>query len=63
MPDARYYVRQAKILLSISSGAYDPALSIRWREIAEDYLAKAIKLKMDRHLLLASEPPDLQSPL
>jgi hypothetical protein len=61
MPDASYYVRQAKILLSISSGACDPVLVNRCREIAEDYLAKAVKLKMDRHLPLVSEPPELQS--
>jgi hypothetical protein len=60
MPDASYYVRQAKILLSISSGAYDPVLLRRCREIAEDYLAKAVKLKLDR-LALVPKPPELQS--
>jgi|HubBroStandDraft_6_1064221.scaffolds.fasta_scaffold2638317_1 hypothetical protein len=61
MPDASYYVRQAKILLSISSGACDPILLGRCREIAEDYLAKAVKLKMGRRLPLAPKPPELQS--
>lgn len=61
MPDASYYVRQAKILLSISSGACDPVLLSRCREIAEDYLAKAVKLKMDRRLPLVPKPPELQS--
>ena len=60
MPDASYYVRQAKILLSISSGAYDPVLLSRCREVAEDYLAKAVKLKMGRRLPLAIKPPELQ---
>jgi hypothetical protein len=61
MPDASYYVRQAKILLSISSGACDPVLLSRCREIAGDYLAKAVKLKMGRRLPLAPKPPELQS--
>ena len=61
MPDASYYVRQAKILLSISSGAYDPVLLRRCREIAEDYLAKAVKLKLDRRLPLVPKPPELPS--
>ncbi|HEY3643211.1 MAG TPA: hypothetical protein VGL31_19105 [Xanthobacteraceae bacterium] len=59
MPDARYYVRQAKILLSLSSGGHDPVLSSRLREIAEDYLAKAVKLKIGIAEYLSS--PDLQS--
>jgi hypothetical protein len=61
MPDASYYVRQAKVLLTISSGACDPVLLSRCREIAEDYLAKAVKLKMGRGLPLAPEPSELQS--
>jgi hypothetical protein len=60
MPDASYYVRQAKILLSISSGAHDPVLLRRCREIAEDYLAKAVKLKLDRRLPLVPRHPQLQ---
>jgi hypothetical protein len=61
MPDASYYVRQAKLLLSISTGACDPVLLSRSREIAEDYLAKAVKLKMGRRFPLVPEPPKLQS--
>jgi hypothetical protein len=61
MPDASYYVRQAKLLLSISSGAYDPVLLSRCREIAEDYLAKAVMLKMNRRLPLIPKPTELQS--
>jgi hypothetical protein len=62
MPEASYYVRQAKILLSISSGAYDPVLLSRCREIAGEYLAKAVMLKMNRHLPLAPESTELQGP-
>jgi hypothetical protein len=56
MPDARYYVSQAKVLLSASTGVVDPALSIRLRGVAEDYLAKALKLKMDPRLRVNSPP-------
>jgi hypothetical protein len=61
MPDASYYVRQAKILLSISSGAYDPVLLSRCREIAEDYLAKAVMLKMNGRLSLVHKSTELQT--
>lgn len=56
MPDARYYVSQAKVLLSACTGVVDPALSIRLRGIAEDYLAKALKLKMDPRMRVSSPP-------
>jgi hypothetical protein len=56
MPDARYYVRQAKILLSMSAGTCDPKLSDRLREVAADHLAKALKLKMPSHLRVVSKP-------
>jgi hypothetical protein len=62
MPEASYYVRQAKILLSISSGAYDPALLSRCREIAEDYLAKAVMLKINQRLPLAPKSTELPGP-
>jgi hypothetical protein len=55
MPDARYYVSQAKVLLSISADKCDPSLSVRVRGMAEEYLAKALKLKMDPSLRVRSE--------
>jgi hypothetical protein len=62
MPDASYYVRQAKILLSISSGAYcDPVLLGRCREVAEDYLAKAVMLKMNGRLSPGPKSTELQA--
>jgi len=57
MPDARYYVRQAKILLSMSADVCDPALSDRLRGVAADHLAKALKLKMPSRLRVVSKPP------
>jgi hypothetical protein len=56
MPDARYYARQAKVLLSISANSCDPKLAERLRRAAEDYLAKALKLKMDLGLRLTTKP-------
>ena len=56
MPDARYFVRQAKVLLSISANSCDPALADRLRGTAEDYLAKALKLKMDLGVRAAPKP-------
>jgi hypothetical protein len=63
MPDASYYVRQAKILLSISSGAHncDPVLLSRCREVAEDYLAKAVMLKMNGRLSPGPKSTELQA--
>jgi hypothetical protein len=58
MPNASYYVRQAKILLSISSGSCDPVVSDRVREVAEDYLAKAVKLKIGHSVPPVPRPPD-----
>jgi hypothetical protein len=55
MPDARYYVSQAKVLLSISADKCDPSLSVRVRGMAEEYLAKALKLKMDPSLRVTLE--------
>jgi hypothetical protein len=57
MPDSRYYVSQAKILLSMSQGTCDPALFDRLRGVAADHLAKALKLKMPPHLRLVPKPP------
>jgi len=56
MPDARYYVRQAKVLLSISANDCDPVLADRLRGAAEDYLAKALKLKMDLGVRPTNKP-------
>jgi hypothetical protein len=57
MPDARYYVAQAKILLSMSADTCDPTLSDRLRGVAADHLAKALKLKMPSRLRVVSKPP------
>jgi hypothetical protein len=57
MPDARYYVRQAKVLLSMSADTCDPVLTERLRTVASDHLAKALTLKMPSHLRLISKPP------
>jgi len=47
MPDADHYLRQANALLSMSLGTSNPVVAGRLWEIAEDYLAKAVKLRVD----------------
>ena len=47
MPDASHYLRQANALLSMSLGASNPVVAAKFWEIAQDYLAKAVKLRVD----------------
>jgi hypothetical protein len=47
MPDASHYLRQANALLSMSLGATNPVVAAKFWEIAQDYLAKAVKLRVD----------------
>jgi hypothetical protein len=47
MPDASHYLRQANALLSMSLAASNPVVAAKFWEIAEDYLAKAVKLRVD----------------
>jgi hypothetical protein len=47
MPDAAHYLRQANILLSMSLGISNPVVAGKLWEVAEDYLAKAVKLRVD----------------
>jgi hypothetical protein len=47
MPDANHYLRQANALLSMSLGASNPVVAAKFWEIAEDYLARAVKLRVD----------------
>ena len=50
MPDAEHYLRQVNALLSMSLGTSNPVVAGRLWEIAEDYLAKAVKLRVDNGL-------------
>jgi hypothetical protein len=47
MPDAAHYLRQANVLLSMSLGASNPVVAAQLWEVAEDYLARAVKLRVD----------------
>jgi hypothetical protein len=47
MPDAEHYLRQVNALLSMSLGTSNPVVAGRLWEIAEHYLAKAVKLRVD----------------
>ena len=50
MPDANHYLHQAKVILSLSLGTSNPIVAAKLREIAEEYLARAVKLRVDRGL-------------
>jgi hypothetical protein len=50
MPDAEHYLRQVNALLSMSLGTSNPVVAGRLWEIAEHYLAKAVKLRVDHGL-------------
>jgi hypothetical protein len=50
MPDASHYLRQANALLSMSLGTSNPVVAAKFWEIAEDYLARAVKLRVDNGL-------------
>jgi hypothetical protein len=50
MRDADHYLRQANALLSMSLGTSNPVVAAKFWEIAEDYLARAMKLRVDNGL-------------
>lgn len=50
MPDAEHYLRQANVLIALSLGTTNPVVAGRFWEVAEDYLARAVKLRLDRGL-------------
>jgi hypothetical protein len=50
MPDAKYYLRQARLILSLCLGTSNPVVDAQLREIADEYLARAVKLRVDRGL-------------
>jgi hypothetical protein len=56
MPDAAHYLRQANALLSMSLGSSNPVLAGKLWEVAENYLAKAVKLRVDDGLPALPRP-------
>jgi hypothetical protein len=48
MPDANHYLHQAKAILSLALGTSNPIAAAKLQEIAEEYLARAVKLRVDR---------------
>ena len=50
MRDADEYLRRANVLLSISLATSNPVVAAKFREVAQDYLARAVKLRVDRGL-------------
>jgi hypothetical protein len=61
MPDADHYLREANALLSLSLGSPNPVVAASLWEIAQDYLAKAIKLRIDKGLSALPRSPRLHS--
>jgi hypothetical protein len=60
MPDANHYLRQANVLLSMSLGTSNPVVAAKLWEVAEDYLAKAVKLRVDCGLPALPRSPGLR---
>lgn len=50
MGDADEYLHRANVLLSISLAASNPVVAAKFWEVAEDYLARAVKLRLDSGL-------------
>jgi hypothetical protein len=61
MPDADHYLRKANVLLSLSLGSSNPVVAAQLWAIAQDYLAKAVKLRVDNGLSALPRPPRLQA--
>jgi hypothetical protein len=61
MPDADHYLREANVLLSMSLGSSNPVVAAQLWEIAQDYLAKAVKLRVDSGLSALPRPFDWQA--
>ena len=63
MPEASHYLHQAGVIFSMALGTSNPIVAAKLREIAEEYLARAVKLRVDcglpplpRSSALPSEP-------
>jgi hypothetical protein len=61
MRDADHYLREANLLLSMSLGSSNPVVAAQLWEIAQDYLAKAVKLRVDSGLSALPRSPGLQA--
>jgi len=63
MRDASHYLSQANALLSMSLGTSNPVVAAKFWEIAEHYLVRAVKLRVDDGLtaLPRSRQPSLQA--
>ena len=61
MPDASHYLRQANVVLSMSLGTSNPIVAAKLREIADEYLARAVKLRVDRGLPPLPQAATLQA--
>ena len=61
--DADDYLRQANDLLSISLCSSNPVVAAKFREVAQDYLARAVKLRVDHGLSALPQAPRSGAPV
>jgi hypothetical protein len=60
MLDAAHYLRQANVLLSMSLGTVNPVVAAQLWEVAQEYLARAVKLRLDDGLPALPRAPRLR---
>ena len=63
MHDADEYLRRAKALLSLSLATSNPVVAGKFRELAQDYLARAVKLRVDHGLSALPQAPRSGAPV
>ena len=63
MRDADEYLRRAKALLSLSLATSNPVVAAKFREVAQDYLARAVKLRVDHGLSALPQAPRSGAPV
>lgn len=56
MSDADDYLRRANALLALSMRAANPVVSARFLEIAQEYLARAVSLRLELGLSALPKP-------
>lgn len=61
MRDPNHYLREANALLSMSLGSSNPVVAAQLWQVAQDYLAKAVKLRVDSGLSALPRSPQLQA--
>jgi hypothetical protein len=63
MREADEYLLRAKALLSLSLATSNPVVAAKFREVAQDYLARAVKLRVDHGLSALPQAPRSGAPV